>query len=471
MGAYIKCGDYNTNYKYIIFTCIFNYLTYFIDGDLKEILISSKIIDKKKAYRISMHDVIIDIFNYIGIIIISIILYKFKEQKSSTNKQNNKNESNNSLEILLIHNDIKEEINKNISILNLFFILSYWIIIDHVARIIFPLMIFEYCIFELLCLSFLTSILLKTKIYRHQKIGIIINSLSCFIFGLIRFILTTDENKFINKKYKWLIPISIIIYLFIIISTSYIFTKLKFYMDLRFISPTKLLLFYGIIGFIFSTIACIIETSFKCVGVEKELFCWVYLNIENNTNNGINIEIYTYNENNVTNVNNTKSKTDRYIENFFIFIKDFSELYSKDITIEIIIIFIEIIFFYCSLYFDILIINYLTPMHFIFCNLIFIFIAELIDLIKNIISGFNYLSLVDISPYFFSFIGFMIYLELIELNFCKLNYNLRKYINERSLKDIYEDNTNESIISEPESDERDSLINDYVEMPINKKNN
>ena len=83
-----------------------------------------------------MHDVIIDIFKFLGIIIISIILYKFKEQKSSTNKQNNKNESNNSLEILLIHNDIKEEINKNISILNLFFILSYWILIDHMTRII-----------------------------------------------------------------------------------------------------------------------------------------------------------------------------------------------------------------------------------------------------------------------------------------------------------------------------------------------
>ena len=264
-------------------------------------------------------------------------------------------------------------------------------------------------------------------------------------------------------KYKWLIPISIIIYLFIIISTSYIFTKLKFYMDLRFISQTKLLIFYGIIGFIFSTIACIIETSFQCFGDEKELFCPLF----DNTNNGIDIGIYTYNENNTTIANNTKSETDRYIENFFIFIKDFSMLDPKDITIEIIIIFIEIIFSYCELYFDVLVLNYLTPMHFIFCNLIYLFVAKFIELIKNIINGFNYLNLVKISPFFFSFIGFMIYLELIELNFCKLNYNLRKYINERSLKDIYEDNTNESIISEPEIDERDSSMIDYVEMPIN----
>ena len=238
-------------------------------------------------------------------------------------------------------------------------------------------------------------------------------------------------------------------------------------MDLRFISQTKLLIFYGIIGFIFSTIACIIETSFQCFGDEKELFCPLF----DNTNNGIDIGIYTYNENNTTIANNTKSETDRYIENFFIFIKDFSDLNSKEIIIEIVTNFIGIIFYYCNLYFDILVINYLTPMHFIFCNLIFLFIASLIDLIWNIISDFDYKSLVYISPYFFSFIGFMIYLEIIELNFCKLNYNLRKYINERSLKDIYEDNTNESIISEPEIAQRDSSINDYVEMPINKRNN
>ena len=35
----------------------------------------------------------------------------------------------------------------------------------------------------------------------------------------------------------------------------------------------------------------------------------------------------------------------------------------------------------------------------------------------------------------FALIGFIIYLEIIELNFCKLNYNLRKYIIERSIED------------------------------------
>jgi len=69
MGAYIKLGDYNSNYKYIIATCFFNYLTYFLISGIKEILIiSKKIEDKTRDF--TKHGVINDISNYLGIIII-----------------------------------------------------------------------------------------------------------------------------------------------------------------------------------------------------------------------------------------------------------------------------------------------------------------------------------------------------------------------------------------------------------------
>jgi hypothetical protein len=241
-------------------------------------------------------------------------------------------------------------------------------------------------------------------------------------------------------------------------------------MDLKFISQEKLLIFYGTIGFVFSIIACVIESSFKCVGSEKKFFCKVNKEIYNITQNDTNNEIYIYNE--------AYSEYDLYIENFFIFIEDFSKLNSKEITIEIVIIFIGMIFYYCSLYFDILIINYLTPMHFMFSSLIYLFLDEIINFIKEkIITGNffknGYLNLFNISAYIFSFIGFMIYLEIIELNFCKLNYNLRKYINERSIKDFKADLFNDSIITESENSSRTSSINDYdydyVELPNNKR--
>ena len=73
-------------------------------------------------------------------------------------------------------------------------------------------------------------------------------------------------------------------------------------MELNFISPIKLLMFYGIIGFTISSISCIIETFFKCIGNEKKFFC----KIEN--------ENYDF-----------------FIENFFIFFEEFSILQSKEI--------------------------------------------------------------------------------------------------------------------------------------------
>ena len=63
----------------------------------------------------------------------------------------------------------------------------------------------------------------------------------------------------------------------------------------------------------------------------------------------------------------------------------------------------------------------------------------------------------------------MIYLEIIELNFCNLNYNLKKYINDRSIKDTYEDDANESIINDEDSISRNSTIRNNVELPFNEE--
>ena len=477
----IKFGDYNNNYKYIFFVVIFNYLSYYINnGNLNQFLYSYNLIEKYTD-NLYIHPFINDDFNYFGIIIISFILYKIKEKKSGINKKNDENKVEvNISEIKLIHNDIKQNINQNISFLNLVFILSYWVFIDHITRIIESLMIFDYWMFELFCISIITSKLLKINIYAHQILGIIINSVSCLIIGIIKFIIlndhynsdTLDKNiYYFNIEKKWFIPISLLIYLLIISSTSYIFTKLKFYMDLRFISQTKLLILYGIIGVTLTSITCLIETLFKCEGNLKEFFCKIKI-------------FYEESDDNDNNDNN--EEYDSYIENIFMFFEDFSALGKKDIIIEIFLFFFGIIFYYCSLYFEILVIKYLTPMHFMFSSLIYLLCDELRELIKILIiknkgtednddidiKDIPYLlniSLFNILAYIFSLIGFMIYLEIIELNFCNLNYNLNKYINDRSIKDAYEDDANESIINDEDSFSRNSTIKNNVELPFNEE--
>ena len=132
------------------------------------------------------------------------------------------------------------------------------------------------------------------------------------------------------------------------------------------------------------------------------------------------------------------------------------------------------VFYFFSLYFDILVINYLTPVHFMFGSLIYLFLNELTQLIislikKNTEEKYQYnINILNLSSFICSFIGFVIYLEIIELNFCNLNYNLRKKIKERSIIDTYEDDMSESIISD-ENSERSKSIKIKIEFPINEQ--
>ncbi len=101
MVAYIKFGEYNKNYKYIIFTCIFNCLSYYIiNGYLNQDILSKKENPEDSGDNgdsryneiieaLNVHPFINDIINYIGIIFISIILYKCREKKSNINKKSN----------------------------------------------------------------------------------------------------------------------------------------------------------------------------------------------------------------------------------------------------------------------------------------------------------------------------------------------------------------------------------------------
>ena len=65
--------------------------------------------------------------------------------------------------------------------------------------------------------------------------------------------------------------------------------------------------------------------------------------------------------------------------------------------------------------------------------------------------------ILDISGDFFSIFGFLIYLEMIELNFGKYNYNTKKNIIKRSFEESYGINENKKypIINNEEEEEED----------------
>lgn len=72
--------------------------------------------------------------------------------------------------------------------------------------------------------------------------------------------------------------------------------------------------------------------------------------------------------------------------------------------------------------------------------------------IENKMENIEYKFILDISCDFLSFIGFTVYLELIELNFCGLNYNLCRHISIRAYSEIYESTDTFIIDNEEEED-------------------
>jgi len=126
--------------------------------------------------------------------------------------------------------------------------------------------------FELLVISYLNAKMFKLKIYRHQMFAIFFNSFICLLFRLPSFILSflfedegdeTDGESLFEIS-VWYIILGLIIYIIIITIRAYSYTKIKWFMDLNYISPAKLLIYIGFIGILISSISCVIQTNIKC---------------------------------------------------------------------------------------------------------------------------------------------------------------------------------------------------------------
>ena len=369
MGKYISCGQYNKNFKYIILACFFNILVNLIFGldlnvNFKEILLfPSK--GQKTLYK---HSRVHEIFRYIGVFIVACVFYKIeaipnkKEITSHNIASYSSKESND--QIILIFNDLNDEIG-SISILNFIIVITIYVCIEYLSDIYdeLGLIIFDFWMFELLIISYINAKMFKLKIYRHQIFAILFNSIICLLFRLpcfiLSFFLKDEEEKDVSlyKNNNWYIALGLFIYIMIITIRAYSYTKIKWFIDLKYISSTKILIFIGLIGIFVSSISCIIETYIKCN--PKINFC---------------------------KVKDENKNTIYYIDNFKIFKENISKL---DTTIEIIyeicIIVLGIICRFFALYYDMQIIKFLTPVHIIFYSSIYYFLINLIAFIYNII--------------------------------------------------------------------------------------
>ena len=198
---------------------------------------------------------------------------------------------------------------------------------------------------------------------------------------------------------------------------------------------------YSIIGIIICTITCIFTTFLKCEEVEQESPSDIYdyiCKVKDEDKRNKNIK--------------------KYYDNFSIFFR----LNGKKTFLELLII-PQILFFYINKYYYILIIKHLTPVHAILSFPAYYLLKKILLIINTLIYNHTFFDNVKQENYkvekflldsfgdITSILGLLIYLEIIELNFCNFNYDLRKKIIKRGEIELF------YISDQEEEDEENKL--------------
>ena len=305
---------------------------------------------------------------------------------------------------------------------------------------------------EILFVIFLTIRILKVNIGNHQKVTIFILSIILFSVQIANSLLPktnhhcqdeecfdtylNDNNMYIfmAKKfgnYGWIFFI-LFLYIFDFMMRDYSWVKLKFLMDVKTIPVFKIMLFIGIVGCIIIFIIFIFVTTFPCNTLENiAMINGNYVYIDTNKNVDFSRQVcglIDYNE---------EKKTLRfYYDSLLIFFKDYSESNRQLLEIGII-----PIYFIINLVINFsqgMILKHLDP-NAMLVNINFNYLlSRMLTYIKNdaneeylTVEEFVLLELCEILAIF----AYMIYIELIELKFCRFDYDLKKTIQKRSISD------------------------------------
>jgi len=459
MSMIISFGKYNHYYKYLLLSTLFLFLNYMAFGiNYNDSFVEIKLFpgtdscdntvyspDQRQPY-FSKHKYIHFIFCYFftflfGMVYYFMEIYKTQRDSIVSKKSEDKQAKLNS-SIKLIHKDIETLYFSTNSFLNLLFTIFLWVIMDFFMDFYtHTLKDLDFWFFELLILSFISNKMLKFKLYSHQKLAIYFNSTLCItkmIAIILSFINANNEENAdeIKNKKLWYtsdyhavkIIFGIMIYFGLITIRSYVNSKIKVYMDLKYISAKKLLIIYGFFGTIIYTIICLITTSVECTNSS------IFFNKENNENFVCKVPFNNIVSFNASQFKLKKDDNNSYLDNFDIYFKTFEYSNSFEIFKEIIIILLAGITYFYYKYFCLMIIKFLSPIHYIFSNEIYFSFKKIALPIYTLIIERSFFTckhinfiipkyILDTTGDFLSLIGFLVFLELIELNFCDFNLN------------------------------------------------
>ena len=413
----VKCitfGNYDSKFTYMLIFIILKVLYEYFLGDSFP---DDMKIEFLKSDNFPKEVIVYDVFQYLAIFAFGYLLSKTEwgnfsvsNRPSLTAKSEDTHKS-----IQLIYSETEEVI--EFSVKFFCFIIILYVINNKLYDffyILFGELEVDFWMAEAILIFWLTTKLLKVKIYKHQKIAIgivIIFSTLMKIFSIF-FLNYVDRDKEDEKYYEiWYIFLGIICFLVVFSVEAYIFCKIKYYFEYKFISEINMQMAFGFFGFIFSIIVSVAINFIECEDNEENKELCVVREDDNSP---------------------------LYFDNFGVFFKN---MWKKDRSgfvncVYIFLIVFKIVFWTGEYFFCFFIIKVLNPIYLVCTYSIVSFISTIINLAYLSKPEKRYELIFELLARFFAILGIVIYLELIELNFCGLNYYLKKNIEQRGDREV-----------------------------------
>ena len=371
---------------------------------------------------ISSYNFMQSIFHYIGYIIFGIIFFYFKNIQNS-NKESMEIKDETSVETYIYNSPIihtPEISRRDFILLSIAFVLEKEIVQALVKE---QFIFFNFWTMEIIFLFFLLKKYFVIEFYKHHKVSIIFIISVCSTLILITTFLpisvANDDkyNSYDNLRDKLGSSYYCILFIFLQSCLNFVYSYSRTYskvlMQIKFISPFKLIFNFGVTGLPFTIIVSIISYF---IGYRDNI-----------------VDYY----NDIKSVLSNEEKYKFWVEIFLIY-----PLYSFTSSMELI--------------FEMLTIYYLNPFYVLMTNNLYYAIIKLINFLSINTSNTKKIIQFLITEFeeVFAFLGYMVFLEILELNFCGLNEKLKsklvekgdiefKLLSDINTRDIYLDENND----------------------------
>ena len=417
---FIGIGKWSPSYLYILGASIFKCLRDCL-FNFNSINPESKIGLFGFTPILSNHTILTSIYMYISYILLGLLFYYISNKKLM--KENNKKNSE-KLSLLpkgLIHNK-----KNKITIKRIFQILSISFIIVFHSDIIKMLYLlgfssFDIWTFDIIFILFFMNRYFVINIYKHHKYSMLFIIIGSTILILISTFFPKDKEK--KNSYQIVEKItgsnfSFLLIFLIFISISYItaFGRVlsKVLMDVKFISPYVIIISTGIMGLFLNSIALIFTSIFKCSN--NKFF--------NNNSCLVKSDSDYYYDNLLIYFSNLKTRLNgKEAQNYERKFNSITEFYVEILAITPIYLLFSYLEFSCEIF----TINYLSPNFLLIRDNLYYGLSRIVLIIynsrnNNTILQFVLLELAEI----IAILGYLVYLEIIELKFFGLDENLKK---------------------------------------------